>query len=47
MYKYILKDALECIDIDCTAHLPLKILKIKKKKKHNTTDYANSLEKFP
>ena len=39
MFKHILKDALECIDMDCTAHLPLKILKIKKK---ITTDYANS-----
>lgn len=36
MYKHILKDALECIDIDCTAHLPLKILKIKKKKSQQT-----------
>ena len=31
MFKHTLKDALECIDMDCTAHLPLKILKIKKK----------------
>ena len=44
MYKHILKDALECIDIDCTAHQNEDFENLKKKP---TTDYANSLEKFP